>query len=146
MARQSVLGPRLPVKRRQQEILSRNKHLYLIPEVLLEGSTTPRKGGTERASCNLSRPAKVPGPALPVVDRHPEVMPSTQAYGPLMLLLLGDATAAIGDVLDRRRPIGNAGEQARQAAAVAAYGFHPFRIVRPDRRGFTDHEAARMPG
>lgn len=108
MARQSVLGPRLPVKPLQQEILSWNKDLGLVAEVLLERPATPRKGGTERTSCDLRWPAKVPGPALPVGQRDSEVMPFTEADCPLVLLILGYATAAISDVLDRRRPIGYA--------------------------------------
>lgn len=108
MARQSVLGPWGLVKQGQQEILSRNKYLDLIPKVLLEHLAAPSQRGPDHSRCRLTRPAGGSRQAGPLFKRLRKVVPFTQANCPLMLLLVAHPAPPIGDVLNGRWAIRDA--------------------------------------
>jgi hypothetical protein len=134
IARQSVLLPWPLGKLIEQKILSRHKHMDLVPEVILENMPAPSQGRAELAAHLL---------AGAMVVRMAEVMPLAQAYGPAMdLLVLADSPASLGNVLDRGEHIGMAHEQTRQATAMLGDRVHALLLILAGPGRAADHYAA----
>lgn len=136
MAWHSVLGPRFLVKHREHEILSRYKDMDLVAKVFLEIDASPGQGRAEIPAHLLAIRFALAGQRELVA----EVMPDAQPYREFVLLvILADTPASLGDVLDRRMHVREPHEQARQTSAMLGDRLHALPLILSSSRSRAYH-------